>query len=67
MSTVEEIKAAIDRLSFEERARPERMLHGRADDDWDRRIASDASSRRLDKLLSDVDRETDAGEQRDLP
>jgi hypothetical protein len=67
MSTVEEIKAAIDKLSFEERARLERILHDWADDDWDRKIAEDARAGRLDNLLADVDAEIDSNQLKDLP
>ena len=67
MSTVEEIKIAIEKLSLEDRARLERLLHGWADDDWDRQIASDAAAGRLDSLLTDVDREIAEDELRELP
>src|SRR5439155_9770905 len=46
MSTVEEIKSAIDKLSLEDRAQLERMLHGWVDDEWDRQIAADAAAGR---------------------
>jgi hypothetical protein len=67
MSTVEEIKAAIDTLSLSERGQLERMLHGWTDDEWDRQITDDASSGRLDKLIADVDAQIDADKLRDLP
>jgi hypothetical protein len=67
MSTVEEIKAAIDKLSFSERARLERMLHGWTDDEWDKQIAAHATAGKLDKLLNKVDAEIDSGKLRDLP
>jgi hypothetical protein len=67
MSTVEEIKAAIEKLSIDDRARLERLLHGWADDEWDRQIAADASAGRLDGVLERVDRAIDAGHLRDLP
>ena len=57
MSTVEEIKSAIDKLSLSERAQLERLLHGWEDDDWDRQIANDASAGKLHKLIAEVDRE----------
>jgi len=38
MSTVEEIKVAIQTLSLEERAELARWLHGWSDDDWDRQM-----------------------------
>jgi hypothetical protein len=67
MSTVEEIKAAIDQLSLCERARLERLLHGWTDDEWDKQIAADAASGKLDRLIAEVDAETDSGKLRDLP
>ena len=36
-------------------------------DEWDRQIADDAATGRLDKLLSDVDKEIEAGRLRELP
>lgn len=35
MSSVDEIKAAIDRLSLTERAELEKWMHGWTDDAWD--------------------------------
>jgi hypothetical protein len=67
MSTVEEIKAAIDKLSLSERARLERMLHGWADDEWDRQVADDAATGRLDKWVAEVDKEIDRGKLREGP
>ncbi len=67
MSTVEEIKAAIDRLSLSERAQLEKLLHGWEDDEWDRQIAEDARAGKLEKLIARVDAEIDAGDLRDLP
>jgi hypothetical protein len=42
MSTVAEIKAAIDQLSPQERCELEALLHPWVDDDWDRQMAEDA-------------------------
>jgi hypothetical protein len=42
MSTVAEIKAAIDLLSPQERCELEALLHPWTDDDWDRQMANDA-------------------------
>jgi len=42
MSTVAEIKSAIDRLSPQERCELEALLHPWADDPWDRQMAADA-------------------------
>ena len=54
MTTVEQIKSAIESLSFEDRAELARWLHGWSDDAWDRQIQADADAGRLDKLLADV-------------
>ena len=44
MSTVEEIKMAIGRLSLEERAEIAAELCGWTDDDWDRQMKGDAAA-----------------------
>src|ERR1019366_8367601 len=44
MSTVEEIRSAIERLSLEERAQIIAELCGWTDDDWDRQIRADAAA-----------------------
>ena len=67
MSTVEEIKVAIAKLSLTERGELERWLHGWTDDEWDEQMKADASAGRLDKILAEVDAEIDRGELRDLP
>ena len=67
MSTLDEIKAAIDKLSLEERADLARRLYGWQDDNWDRQIANDAKSGRLDAVLAEADEEIRAGQLRDLP
>jgi len=67
MSTVAEIKAAISRLSLEERAEVARCLHEWEDDAWDRQIQEDLSAGKLDSLLAKVDKDIDQGKLRDLP
>jgi len=67
MSTVEEIMTAIEQLSFDERARLARLMHGWEDDDWDRQMIADAKAGKLDKLLEEVDADMRAGRLRDLP
>jgi hypothetical protein len=42
MKTVAEIKAAIDKLSPQERCELEALLHPWEDDDWDRQMRADA-------------------------
>jgi hypothetical protein len=46
MSTVAEIKEAIDQLSPQERCELESLLRPRVDDDWDRQMAADAEAGR---------------------
>jgi len=67
VSSVQEIKQAIDRLSLVERAELERLLHGWVDDAWDEQMRADAESGRLDALLAEVDAEIEAGDLRELP
>jgi hypothetical protein len=44
MSTVAEIKAAIDQLSPQERCELEALLHPWEEDDWDRQMATDSET-----------------------
>ena len=67
MSTVEEIKTAIAKLSLEERAELARWMHGWQDDTWDQQMTSDAISGRLDKLITEADEEIRQGRLQDLP
>jgi len=57
MSSVEEIKTAIEQLSLSDRGKLERWLHGWQDDDWDEQIVADATSGKLDRLFAEVDAE----------
>lgn len=67
MSTVEEIKSAIEQLSLEQRSQLARWMNGWEDDDWDKQIAADFDAGKLDKLLEEVDEDVRAGRIRDLP
>ena len=67
MSAVEQIKAAIQRLTLEERADLARWLHGWADDEWDGQMRADLAAGRLDKLVAEADADIDAGRLKDLP
>jgi hypothetical protein len=67
MTTLDEIKAAIDKLSFDERAKLARWFHNWADDDWDRQMAADAAAGRLDKLLAEVDEDIRNGRIEGMP
>lgn len=61
MSTVAEIKAAIPRLTLEERAEVARWLHQWEDDAWDQQIQQDLTAGKLDRLLAKVDDDSDQG------
>jgi hypothetical protein len=50
MSTVAEIKAAIDQLSLPERCELEALLHPFADDAWDEQMRHDAAAGKFDAL-----------------
>jgi len=68
MSTVAEIKTAIDRLTFEERCELEALLHPRVDDDWDRQMAADAEpGGKLDRLKQASIKEAKTGKLKDFP
>jgi hypothetical protein len=55
MSTVAEIKAAIDRLSPQERCELEALLHPDWDDDWDRQMKQDAANGKFDEMNRKAD------------
>lgn len=67
MSTVAEIKSAIDRLSPQERCELESLLHPRGDDDWDRQMQADAAGGKFDKLVEEAEAEREAGTLREFP
>lgn len=67
MSTVEEIKTAIEKLSLEERGELARWLHAWKDDEWDRQMVDDAAAGRLDGLLAGIDEDIRQGRLQDLP
>jgi hypothetical protein len=62
MSTVEEIKTAISRLSLEERAGLTADLCGWTDDDWDRQMKADAVAGKFASLNHDADATHTAGQ-----
>jgi hypothetical protein len=66
MSAVAEIKAAIDKLSLQERCELEALLHPFEDDDWDRQMKRDAAAGKFDKLHNDAEAEAKAGKLIDL-
>jgi hypothetical protein len=56
VSTVEEIKSAIDGLSFEERCRLMALLNPVPDDDWDREMRADAATGKFTQLMGEAER-----------
>jgi hypothetical protein len=67
MSTVDEIKAAIGKLSLSERAEVARFVHGWTDDAWDEQIKDDFDAGKLDAILRDVRDDIRAGRLEDGP
>jgi hypothetical protein len=68
MSTVAEIKEAIDQLSPQERCELEALLHPWQDDDWDRQMAADAEpGGKLDQLKQASLKTAKAGKLKDFP
>jgi hypothetical protein len=67
VSTVEEIKSAIDSLSFEERCRLMALLNPVPDDDWDREMRADAAAGKFNQLMDEAETEHKAGMLREYP
>lgn len=65
--SVEQIKTAIEQLSFEERAELAAWLHGWKDDEWDAEMKRDVAEGRLDDVLREVEDDIAAGRLRDMP
>ena len=62
-----EIKAAIQQLSFEQRAELAAWLHGWKDDEWDEQMKRDVASGKLDVVLQEVEEDIKAGRVREMP
>jgi hypothetical protein len=62
-----EIKAAIQQLSFEERAALAAWLHGWKDDQWDEQMKRDIGSGKFDDVLREVEEDIKAGRTREMP
>ena len=62
-----EIKAAIQQLSFEQRAELAAWLHGWENDDWDEQMKRDVGSGKLDSVLHEVEEDIKAGSVREMP
>ena len=65
MNTLPEIKAAIPKLTLEERAEVARCLHGWEDDDWDRQMKQDLASEKMNRILAKADAEIERWEDWD--
>jgi len=65
--SVEQIKTAIEQLSFEERAELAAWLHGWRDDEWDEQMKRDVAEGKLDDVLREVEDDIAAGRLRDMP
>jgi hypothetical protein len=59
--SVEQIKAAIERLSFEQRAELAAWFHGWKDDEWDEQMKRDVAEGKLDDVLREVEDDIAAG------
>jgi hypothetical protein len=66
MITVAEIKAAISRLTLEEKAEVARCLHEWEDDAWDTQMRQDVSAGKLNSLLAKVDDDVEQDRLRDV-
>jgi hypothetical protein len=66
MSTVLEIKEAIDRLSPQEYCELMSVLHPFEDDDWDRQMKADAAAGKFAVINEAADREYAAGRTRPI-
>jgi hypothetical protein len=58
--SVDQIKTAIEQLSFEERAELAAWLHGWRDDEWDEQMKRDVAAGKLDHILREVDEDNKA-------
>lgn len=58
--SVDQIKTAIEQLSFEERAELAAWLHGWKDDEWDEQMKRDVAAGKLDQVLREVDEDINA-------
>ena len=66
MTTLLEIKAAIEKLSPRDYAELMAMLHAPVDDDWDRQMMADAAAGRLDRRVEIARADIAAGRSRPL-
>ncbi len=66
MSTVQEIKSAIEQLPLEERAALVAELCGWSDDEWDRRMKTDAKAGKFVALNEDAANSYRSGQTKPL-
>ena len=66
MTTLLEIKAAIEKLSPRDYVELMAMLHPPVDDAWDRQMMADAAAGRLDRLVEEARADITAGRSRPL-
>jgi hypothetical protein len=67
VSRVQEIEAAIDRLSLEEFRSIARWLREREQQRWDEQLDSDSAAGRLDFLFEEAEAESQKGPLREWP
>jgi hypothetical protein len=68
MTKVEEIKAEIDKLSFQERCELSALLNPLPDDEWDKQMRADAEpGGKLHQLMLEAEAAAETGEWRDFP
>ena len=65
--SIEQIKEAIEQLSFEERAELAAWLHGWKDDEWDEQMKRDIADWKFDAVIREVDEDIRAGRFSDMP
>ncbi|MBW1811726.1 MAG: hypothetical protein JRJ87_26290 [Deltaproteobacteria bacterium] len=61
MTTVEEIRNAIEKLPEQERNRLVRWISRFWEDEWEEQISEDLKAGKLDKILEEVDQEIQSG------
>lgn len=64
---IEDLEAAIQSLSPEERAELNRRLYGWTDDEWDLPMAEDVRQGHLDEMVARAEADLAAGRWRVLP
>ncbi len=67
MTKVEEIKAEIDKLSFQERCELNALLNPLPDDEWDKQMRQDAKSGKLDWMIEEAERSERENTARGFP